>query len=40
MSRKYLHTVAGVLCFSLAIIFSLGMAGEAAAKTTIKAISA
>ena len=40
MSRKYLHTVALVLCVSLAIVFSLGTAGEAAAKTTIKAISA
>ena len=40
MSRKYIHTVALVLCVSLAIVFSLGTAGEAAAKTTIKAISA
>jgi len=40
MSRKYIHTIALVLCVSLAIVFSLGTAGEAAAKTTIKAISA
>ena len=40
MSRKFLHTVTLVLCVSLAIVFSLGTAGEAAAKTTIKAISA
>ena len=40
MSRKYLHLVAVVLCFGLAVVFSLGTAGEAAAKTTIKAISA
>ncbi len=40
MSRKYLHTIALVLCVSLAVVFSLGTAGEAAAKTTIKAISA
>ncbi len=40
MSRKYLHTVAMLLCFSLAVIFSLGTVGDATAKTTIKAISA
>ena len=40
MSRKFLHTLAVVLCFSLAIVFSLGTVGEATAKTTIKAISA
>jgi len=40
MSRKYIHTIALVLCVSLAVVFSLGTAGEAAAKTTIKAISA
>jgi TRAP-type C4-dicarboxylate transport system substrate-binding protein len=40
MSRKYIHTIALVLCVSLAIVFSFGTAGEVAAKTTIKAISA
>ena len=40
MPRKYLHTVTLMLCVSLTIVFSLGAAGEAAAKTTIKAISA
>jgi TRAP-type C4-dicarboxylate transport system substrate-binding protein len=40
MSRKYLYTVAVVLCFSLAVVFLLATVSEATAKTTIKAISA
>ncbi len=40
MSQKYVHLVVVALCCSLVTMFGPGMAGEAAAKTTIKAISA
>ncbi|PON17848.1 hypothetical protein C2W62_11010 [Candidatus Entotheonella serta] len=40
MTRKDLHPVAVALCGGLAMMFAFATAGEAAAKTTVKAISA